>query len=282
MKSSQKLFDRKLIFGLRKPLAFVYRDFINESSYKLAFVTQLAGIFFTTVVWFFLSNLFGNSVSPYLNKYGGDYFSFVLIGISFTNYLEVSLRSFSSSIRSAQTLGTLEAMLVTQTKVEIIIFSSSLYSFIMTSFRVFVYLLFGAIFFGLPMGNANYSGALLILTITIFCFSSLGIISASFIMVFKKGNPLNWIFVNLSYLLGGVLYPISVLPEWLKKISYLLPITYSLEGMRMALIKGYTIHDLLPNIIPLLGFTVVLMPLSMYVFDLSVKRAKIEGSLIQY
>ena len=282
MKSSQKLLARKLIFGLRKPLAFVCRDFINESSYKLAFVTQVAGIFFTTVVWFFLSNLFGNSVSPYLKKYGGDYFSFVLIGISFTNYLEVSLRSFSSSIRSAQTLGTLEAMLVTQTKVQMIIFSSSLYSFIMTSFRVVVYLLCGAIFFGLPMGKANYSGACLILTITIACFCSLGIISASFIMVFKKGNPLNWIFVNLSWLLGGVLYPISVLPEWLEKISYLLPITYSLEGMRMALIRGHTIHDLLPNIIPLLGFTVVLLPLSMSVFKFSVKRAKMEGSLIQY
>lgn len=282
MKSSQKLLARKLIFGLRKPLAFVCKDFINESSYKLAFVTQVAGIFFTTVVWFFLSNLFGNSVSPYLKKYGGDYFSFVLIGISFTNYLEVSLRSFSSSIRSAQTLGTLEAMLVTQTNVQMIIFSSSLYSFIMTSFRVFVYLLCGTIFFGLPMGNANYFGAFLILTITIACFSSLGIISASFIMVFKKGNPLNWIFVNLSYLLGGVLYPISVLPGWLEKISYLLPITYSLEGMRMALIKGYTIHDLLPNIIPLLGFTVVLLPLGMSIFKLSVKRAKMDGSLIQY
>ena len=282
MNYSQKLLNRNLIFGLRKPLAFICKDFINESSYKLAFVSQLLGIFFTTVVWFFLSNLFGTSVSPYLKKYGGDYFSFVLIGISFTNYLEVSLRSFSSTIRSAQTLGTLEAMLVTQTKANMIIFSSSLYSFIITSFRVFVYLLCGALFFGLPMGNANYAGASLILIITIACFSSLGIISASFIMVFKKGNPLNWIFVNLSYLLGGVLYPISVLPNWLEKISYFLPITYSLEGMRMALIKGYSTHDLLPNIIPLIGFTVVLLPLSMFVFDLSVKRAKMEGSLIQY
>lgn len=271
-----------MIFILKKPLAFVCRDFINESSYKLNFVTQLAGIFFATAVWFFLSNVFGNSVSPYLKKYGGDYFSFVLIGISFTNYLSVSLGSFSGTIRSAQTLGTLEAMLVTQTKASMIIFSSSLYSFIMTSFRVFVYLLFGTIFFGLPMENANYVGAFLIMIITIICFSSLGIISASFIMVFKKGNPLNWIFVNLSYLLGGVLYPISVLPKWIEKISYFLPITYSLEGMRMALIKGYSIHDLLPNIIPLIGFTVVLLPLSTFIFDLSVKRSKMEGSLIQY
>ncbi len=282
MKSSLKLSAKKLIFSLRKPLVFVWRDFINESSYKLAFVTQVVGIFFTTIVWFFLSNLFGNSVSPYLKKYGGNYFSFVLIGIAFTNYLEVSLRSFSRSIRGAQTLGTLEAMLVTQTNVRMIIFSSSLYSFIQTSFRVVVYMLCGVIFFGLRMDSANYPAAVLILIITIACFSSLGIISASFIMVFKKGNPLNWIFVNLSWLVGGVLYPVSVLPQWLEKVSYMLPITYSLEGMRMALIKGFTFHELLPNIIPLVGFTAVLLPLSMNVFKIAVNRAKMEGSLIQY
>ena len=101
-------------------------------------------------------------------------------------------------------------------------------------------------------------------------------------MVIKKGNPLNWIFVNLSLLIGGVYYPVAVLPDWLEKISYLLPITYSLEGMRMALLQGSTLISLLPTIIPLVIFSTLMLPLSLGLFKYAVNRAKIEGSLIQY
>ncbi|MEE9193163.1 MAG: ABC transporter permease [Thermodesulfobacteriota bacterium] len=281
MKSLQGLLNRELI-SLRKPWAFLLKDFINETSYKFSFIIQFLGIFFTVLVFFFLSKLFGNAVSPLLKPYGGDYFSFVLIGIAFANYLQVSLRSFSSCIRDAQILGTLEALLVTQTSIPTIIFSSSLYSFVLASLRVIVFLLIGVLALGLNIGDANFMGAILILLLTIFSFSSLGIISASFIMVLKRGDPLSWIFTSMSWLLGGVYYPITVLPDWVQKFSYLLPITYSLEGMRLALLKGYTLRALLPSIIPLLIFTIIMLPVSMWVFKYAVKRAKVDGSLIKY
>lgn len=271
-----------MISALRKPFAFIYKDFINAANYKFAFIAQWFGIFFASLSFFFLSKLFGSAVLPYLKPYGGDYFSFVLIGIAFASYLQVSLQSFSRCIREAQVLGTLEALLVTQTEITTIIFSSSLYSFLITSVRVFVYLLSGALFFGLKIGDANFIGALVVLILTIVSFSSLGIISASFIMVLKKGEPVTWLFSNLSWLLGGVFYPIAVLPDWLQKVSYLLPITYSLEGMRLALLKGYTLTELIPSIMPLLIFAIIMLPISLWMFKLAVKRAKMDGSLVQY
>jgi ABC-2 type transport system permease protein len=282
MKHLQKSLDRELTAFFKKPFAFLYKDFISDASYRFAFVAQFIGIFLSVMTFFFLSELFGRAISPYLEPYGGDYFSFVLIGIAFANYLHVSLNSFSSCIRDAQILGTLEAILVTQTEIPATILYSSLYSFIMTSLRVIVFLLLGAFAFGIEMGKANVLGGFLILFLTIVAFSSLGIISASFIMALKKGNPINWIFSNLSWVLGGVFYPISVLPSWIQKISYLLPITYSLEGMRLALLKGYTLEALLPNIIPLSIFAIIILPLSIGIFQYGVKKAKIDGSLIQY
>lgn len=282
MKSFPKsLFERALLH-LKKPWVFLRKDFISESTYKLAFLSQFAGIFITALAWFFLSNLFGTAVSDHLQAYDGNYFSFVIIGIAFSNYLQVALRSFSANIRTSQTLGTLEAMLVTQTAIPTIIFSSSLYNFLITSLRVVVYLVLGAIFFGLNMGKANYGAAIIILLITIVCFSSMGIISASFIMVLKKGNPLNWLFINLSWVIGGVYYPISVLPDWLEKLSYLLPITYALEGVRLALLNGRSLGSLMHVIVPLFIFTGIMLPLSLSIFNFAVKRAKIEGSLVQY
>jgi ABC-2 type transport system permease protein len=270
------------VLGLRKAFGFLYKDFLNETSYKFSFVTQVMGIFFTATCFFFLSRVFGHAVSPYLEPYGGDYFSFVLIGIALVGYLHVSLSSFSKAIRDAQMLGTLEALLVTQTGIPTIILCSSLYSFLMTTFRIFVFILFGVLVLGMNLHGGNFGGALLILLFTVVCFSSFGILSASFIMVLKKGNPLGWAFTSLSWLLGGVYYPISVLPKWLQAVSHVLPITYSLEGMRMALLQGHSIRDLLPTLLVLIAFTVFLLPMSLFAFTHAVQKAKADGTLMQY
>jgi ABC-2 type transport system permease protein len=271
-----------LALVFRKACGFLYNDFLNETSYKFSFVTQVAGIFFTATCFFFLSRVFGQAVSPYLEPYGGDYFSFVLIGIALVGYLHVSLSSFSKSIRDAQILGTLEALLVTQTGIPTIILCSSLYSFLMTTFRIFVFILFGVLVLGMDLHGGNFGAALLILLVTVVCFSSFGILSASFIMVLKKGNPLGWAFTSLSWLVGGVYYPISVLPKWLQAVAHVLPITYSLEGMRLALLQGRSLGDLLPTLLVLLAFTAVLLPVSLVAFSRAVRKAKTDGTLMQY
>jgi ABC-2 type transport system permease protein len=266
----------------KKVVAFIKRDLLNESSYKLAFLMQFFGIFLSVATFYFLSRLFGATANPYLKSYGGDYFSFVLIGIAFMGYLGVSLNSLSSTIRTAQVKGTLEALLVTQTEIPTIILSSSAYSFIFTSLRVIVYLLIGVLLFGVSMKGANYLGALLILILTITAFGSIGIVSASFVMILKKGDPVTWIFTAFSGLLGGVYYPVSVLPEWLQKFSWLLPITHSMEGMRLALLQGYPLEKIAFHIGVLAAFSGVMLPLSILFFKYGVNRAKMDGSLIQY
>ena len=265
-----------------KPLAFIRRDFINDKSYRFAFASQLIGIVVTTLTFFFLSKLLGDRGASYLRPYGGDYFSFVLIGIAFYSYLNVSMMDFAKSIRDGQMLGTLEALLVTQTGVPTIILSSSLYNYIWATLKVALYFLLGAIFFGVDMGKANYFGAFIILFLTIISFTSLGIISASFIMVLKKGDPISFAFTSISGLLGGVYFPISVLPDWLKVFSYMLPVTHSLEGMRFALLRGYSLMELLPQITVLSLFSIFMLPLSVRIFGRAIKRAKRDGTLTQY
>jgi ABC-2 type transport system permease protein len=134
----------------------------------------------------------------------------------------------------------------------------------------------------MDMGGANFPGAILILVLSITSLGGFGIISASFIMAFKKGDPLGWVFSSLSGFLGGVVYPIEVFPGWLQKCSYLLPITHSLKGMRLALLQGYSIKALLPSILALMLFTAIMLPLSLLVFQKAVKKAKMDGSLTQY
>jgi len=55
-----------------------------------------------------------------------------------------------------------------------------------------------------------------------------------------------------------------------------------LEAMRDALLNSATWADLLPNILALLGFCVLLFPLSLLVFRFAVHKARVDGSLAHY
>ncbi len=266
----------------RKPIAFIKKDFVSETTYRVAFAMRIFEIFFSVAAFYFLAKFLGAAANPYLRQYGGDYFSFVLIGIAFYNFLSEGLRSFASNIRNEQLMGTLEAMLVTPTKLSVIVLSTSLWNFLFASLSVMIYFLLGAILFGLDVSNINIGATSFLLILTVVVFSGIGIISASFIMVFKRGAPLNWLVSETARFLGGVLYPVSILPPWLRKVSRFHPITYSLEAMRLAVLQGYSLHKLLPEIALLVTFSVILLPLSVSLFRYGVKRAKVHGSLIQY
>lgn len=266
---------------MRKIFAFIKRDFLIETSYRFAFFLNIFSIFFMTLTFFFIARLFGEEASKYLTQYGGEYFPFVLIGLAFSTYLSTGLSGLSSSLRREQMMGTLEAVLLTPTRISTIIFSLSLFNFLMASVNIVIYLILG-IFLGISINLVHFFPVVVILILTIISFSSLGIMSAGFIIIFKRGDPINWLFSTVSFLLGGVYYPISILPPALQKLARLLPITHSLEGIRIALLTDSPLSSLLPSIFALLIFSAVLLPSSILLFRYAIKRAKIDGSLVQY
>ncbi len=266
---------------LRKAWAFVQRDFIEATSYRLAFVFQLFSIVLVVLTFFFISRLLGEAATPYLQQYGGDYFAFVLIGLALARYTGVALSSFASNISRAQSTGTLEALLVTQTGASTIIVSSSLYTYLWATLDVFIYMV-GGVLLGVDLSRANVPAAMLALGLTTICFSSLGIIAASFIIVFKRGDPITWLMSNASSLLGGAYFPVSVLPGWLQPLSMLLPTTYALQAMRLALLQGASFSQLSGDLIALAVFALLLLPASLAAFRRAVRQAKIDGSLTHY
>jgi ABC-2 type transport system permease protein len=147
---------------------------------------------------------------------------------------------------------------------------------------VAVYLLLGVLVFGFSLSQANFATALVVLLLSIASFSGIGILSAALVLIVKKGDPVAWVFGSVSGLLAGVYYPVSVLPDWLEPLSRFLPLTYALDGMRMAMLKGSSLYEVRVDLLALLAFTAVLTPLAFLAFRKALKRAKMEGSLIQY
>ena len=268
--------------SMRKIMAFIKKDFEMEMSYKLDFILRIVKILALVLTFYFISSLFGNGASVYLAEYGGEYFPFVLIGIAFLEYLFVSLHSISRNIRGEQLMGTLESILSTPTKVSIIVIGSCIWDFFFASFNILVCLLFGAIFLKVDFSAMNLVSTFIILVLTIVSSSSIGIVLAAFILVFKRGDSLTWLIGGIFSFLGGVYYPVKILPGFLQECAYFLPITHSLNGLRLSLLKGYGFMSLLPDIKFLFIYSCVFFPVSVAFFKLALKKAKKDGSLIHY
>ena len=262
--------------------AFLWRDILNETSYKLSFLLQLLSIFPVVLMFFFLSRLFGNVISGPLRPYGGDYFPFVLIGIAVQNYLTLSLSSFSGSLRESQLSGTLEAIQTTPVRLHTFLLGSTAYSFVLNSLRILLYLVIGAMLFKVGFDWVQLPTVMVVMILTIAAFSSLGIFSASFIILFKKGDPINWAFNVVSWLLGGVYYPISVLPEWLQKIALFIPMTHTLESMRLVLLDSRSLSSISDHLLALGLWAVIGLPLSFFCFRYALNRSRVKGTLGHY
>jgi len=210
---------------------------------------------------------------------GANYFAFALVGFAFFDYLSVSIGAFDASLEEAHQNRTLEALLVTQTPLPVILAGSALYPFATLALRTCVYLAWGALLFGFAPQSANWTGAVAILLASILAFAGLGILSASYQILFKRGNPAKWVVLGVSGLVGGMMYPVTVLPRPLQILARLIPVTYSLEGMRAALLSGAGWREIWPSVGALLIFAAILLPVSFGVFEWALRRTKITGTL---
>lgn len=273
--------QRLLALG-RVAAAFLRRDWQIEKSYRLSFGFQLLGMLMQLGVFYYLSGLLPSTTSQFLAPYGGSYFPFVLLGLAFQGYLGTGLASFASNLRQAQTSGTLEAMLATPTDLSTLILCSALWNYLFTTFRVVLYLTLGWLFIGGAPPPVAWHSAGLVLLLSVIVFSSLGIGAASFIMVLKRGDPVTGVLSAVATFLGGVYFPVQLLPSWLGQIAQWLPLTFALEALRQAVLQGAGLHALAKPLMQLSGYAVVCLPLGLVCFRWAVERARRDGSLTHF
>jgi len=267
---------------MRKALALLKKDFLMETSYRFAFFFNVFGVLTSLATYFFIDRLFGNAVTRGLEEFGVNYFSYVLVSMAFFGYVGVGIGSFAGRIQSEQAQGTLEAILLTPTRISTILISLALWNLILATVDMLIYIGLAVFAFKINFTNVNILSTTLIFILTIFSFSAVGIISASFIMVFKRGVPFDWIVGSLEGLIGGVYFPISILPGWLQLLAQFLPITHAIKAVQLAVYKGYTPAQLSKELIILSLFTIILLPFSLWVFKYSLRIARRDGTLGQY
>lgn len=258
------------------------KEFLCETSYGIPLIFNIISVAAASFSYFFIDKLFGYRITGHLEEFGVNYFAYVLLGMALFSYIGAGIGSFSERIRIEQMQGTLEALLLTPARITTILSALALWNLIFATLDLAIYLGLGIFIFHINFSHINIFSTVIILLLAILSFSGLGILSAGFLMIFKRGNPFGWLANTAEGLLGGIYFPVTVLPGWLQTLSRFFPIMYAVKGLQLAVYRGYSVMQLKQEIGFLCLFSCILLPVSLRVFAFALKKSRRDGSLTHY
>ena len=266
----------------RVMLAFIRRELSALGGYRGAFIIRMLGLVMAVASLVFLSRFVGAAANPHLTSYGSNYLGFMVLGVLGAEFQQVGVSGLSQRIRTSQMMGTLEAELATPAPPWMVLGAPPMYEFGVAALRSAAYLAGASLLLGLDLTRANWATLALAVPLIIAAFSGLGLLAAGTTMLVRRLNPVAMVIGSLSFFLSGVLYPVSVLPGWLRAIGRLLPLTHTLAVLRGALLVGDSPAALADSFGALIVFAGLLAPVGVAVFAFALRRARIDGSLSHY
>lgn len=260
----------KLAAIMRRDLLTVMRHRNGFGFQAVALVTEIAGAFYLA-----------RAIGPSFRPDGIAYYPFLLIGTAVYAFLLSGIGSFVSAIQEAQMTGTMEVVLSTATPPSTILMLSACSAFAGGAITLVASIGAGAL---LARGafHPNFLAAGIVLLLSLMVAAAVGMIAASIQLWLQKGLAVLWLMGTISGLLTGTAFPVDALPAPLRALTAWIPFTYSIRGLRMALLQGGSVAQVAQPILALAVSAAVLLPISMMIFSRVGRAVRLEGSLSFY
>ena len=91
----------------------------------------------------------------------------------------------------------------------------------------------------------------------LLAFTGLGLMISNFAQTQQQAMFVILFFLIIFILISGLFTPVTSMPDWAQKITYINPLRYFVEVMRLIYLKGSGFMDILPNLIKIFVFAVV-------------------------
>ncbi len=207
-----------------------------------------------------------------------DYTGFIGYGIATWMALNWMLWTLGTSLRREQQLGTLEVMWMTPVPRVFLMLGRGIADLLQASLLFVTALLEFSLIFGLSL-RGDPANLAVILAATLPSLYGLGLAFASLVLWVKEANAAVFFVRGIFTVFAGLTYPLGVLPDWMRSVSAVLPLTYTVEGIRQVGLGGAALRDLAPVLLPLLGLGALLVILGQVAFAWTERRVKRLGTL---
>ncbi len=241
---------------------------------KLALGLASAGM--SIAVLLLVGRVVSFSGSGFTDRVGMSYTAFALSGVVVHGLGMASLGAFRRAVRREQLQGTFEQLLASGRHPVTVVALAGGAELFVQSIAYAALAAGGLALAGLERLPGAAVGAAAAYVVGML---GLGLASAGATIVFKEGEPIGWAFGVLSGIVGGVIFPTFLLPDWLLAVSRWIPTTRALEVVRTVVTGGAT--DV-AELLPLLGFAVGSVALGVVALNRAVARAKRTGTVARY
>jgi ABC-2 type transport system permease protein len=255
--------------------AVLRRDALIFSTYRLRFVSQVFASFFTLALFYYVSRLVrGPFETP------DEYYAFAVIGLVIFQVLGATLASLPGAVRQELVAGTFERFVVSPFGAAAAIMSMTIFPSLLAFLQGAFTLAIAAIVFGLQWSTVPLAIPVALLGALAFMPFSL-FIAAAVLAVKQAGAGAGYV-VTLISLVGGFLFPVALLPGWIRWMSEVQPFTPTVELLRNLLVGLPLEGSVLAALLKIVGFTVVLTPLGLISLVAALRFAQRRGTIIEY
>jgi ABC-2 type transport system permease protein len=217
-------------------------------------------------------------------------FTYIYLGNAFYIYVGAVMSGISwAVIDDREHYKTLKYMYVAPINIQAYLIGRGVAKFLVASISVFITFIFGVLFLHVEVDPATINWLLFIvsLLVGVVMLAMMGLILAGIsLLIVQHVWFIGDAVAGALFLFSGAIFPLEVLPVWLRWLGYINPITYWLELLRRSLVgnvaeafptlEGLTNPQLLGI---LLGLTIIFGIASVFVFRRCEHVARERGML---
>jgi len=186
-----------------------------------------------------------------------------ITGVSYSSagfsimFVMIMMLSMTGSLLEARQTGIWLRLFTTPvTRIQVLL-GYFLSFFIVGWIQFFLLILLSSTLFGVNWGSPV--ALVLLVTVLLLCVVGLGMAIAGFVKTVEQQNAIGTLVIISTCMLGGVYWPISMVPDVMQKIANLVPQTWAMEGFTTLILESGDIGDIVMPLIVLLGFAIVFL-----------------------
>ena len=258
----------------------VIRGFKVWVSYRTQVALNFISWTIPVFLYYFIGLTFGAGRMSAAIAANYSYTAFATVGIAFQGYFSSAVATLAGRIRNEELIGTLEYQMAAPLKPMSLMFYSTVWGFVVNSISTVTILLIG---YGLGIKYIiNPLSTFVILLLYMASIIGLNLISGAVVLIVKQGNPVALFTSVATNILGNVVFPISVLPTWLRYISYVLSLTWSLDALRKAMLAGEGLGSMTNDIVILVILSAAYLIIGVLLTNYAFRRILKQGTVHMY
>ena len=263
--------------------AIFKKDLFIAMSYRGAFVMEFITIIFGLFLVFLIANFIESRTNDASKEINEGYFYFVFWGLVSQDLMVKIVGASTRDLLNYKTSGILEELIQLPSAQITIILGSNLYPTFMSLIRIVLFLLIASFLLGDTFLNFSDVFYFLInLVLLLISFICIGLIAASYSLIFFRAGPIPIFFITFSIIFGSAYYPAEVLPYSLDNLSFLTPLSPALENFRMLSLDDFNVTEFYLNLLKILIFNLIFMAIALLSFKAAFKHAKKNGTFLHY